>query len=120
MTNLVVFNIYWYLIVSVIVTLWALTDILRGKEQKLFYKIWDWAVLVLGTMAWYASIYTFQSYMLGTLTQDRLEDLDSWVNVWLTLCYLGVSSFVYITYTRPNKRLVRFVLERMEENKKCV
>jgi hypothetical protein len=118
MTNLVVFNIYWYLLVSVFVTIWALSDALSKKQGRLG-KIWDWSIVLLGSVSWYVSIFTFQKYMLGTLTQERLEDMDSWINVYITLGYLIISLIIYITYTRPNKRLVKFILEGMKEDKKC-
>ena len=101
MVNLVVFNIYWYLILSFVVTFWALADILRKKEKIFFFKAFDYVVLVFGAVAWYASIFTFQSYYQGTLSPNVLEDMDTWTNVLLTAGYLVVSFIIY----RRNKKL---------------
>jgi hypothetical protein len=98
-TNLVVFNIYWYLFVSMLVTIWALSDALTKKQGRLG-KIWDWFIALIGVAAWYTSIQTFQKYMLGTLPQEILKDMDSWINVYLTLGYLFVS---YLIYFRAKK-----------------
>jgi hypothetical protein len=95
MINLVMFNIYWYLILSYVVTFWALVDILRKKETKFLLIIFDYVILVFGAVAWYASIFTFQLYDKGTLPPDMLKDLDSWTNVLLTVGYLGICLYFH-------------------------
>jgi hypothetical protein len=85
------------------VTLWAIVDLLSKKKQHYLFKIWDYAVLLFGVMTLGVSIWTFQAVHMGTLDQRSLEELDSWVNVNLTLFYIVLNLFFYLVVKKEKK-----------------